>query len=223
MNSYQVTLPNFNQIDQTDQDVIVGQMVSLFAGPLENARLLTLVMPTRYDKLEKERRQLAMSRPDEWERRGLMEEVRIISNLGDRGEVRKARHYFIDFDNTIGPGELTHWRINSTPAFPELPDGEYVEFTDHLAPIIRLEKGKWQIDESRYKCTILASYQLNRNWDWRYPFVQAIGDATGPMVICLDVRKVHPEKVARAVEFWTGMILNGYDRKACTGEHRLPE
>jgi len=34
------------------------------------------------------------------------------------------------------------------------------------------------------------------------------------MVICIDVRKVHPERVTASAEFWQGMILNGQDRNA---------
>ena len=46
-------------------------------------------------------------------------------------------------------------------------------------------------------------------WDWRHPLAQTITAADGPMVICIDVRKVHPERVTASAEFWQGMILNG--------------
>lgn len=213
MTTHQVTLPNFNQIDTNDQTAIITQLVSLFAGPVEDCRFLTMITPARFDKLEKERRQVAMGREEEWERRGLLQEVRMIGDLS-KAELRKARHYFLDFENTISAGELNHWRVTAQPAVPQLPTGDYAEFTDHLAPVLRKEKGGYDSDHSRPYCTVIASYQLSRSWDWKYPFVQTVTDASGPMMICLDARKVHPEKVANAAEFWLNMKANGYDRQA---------
>ena len=34
------------------------------------------------------------------------------------------------------------------------------------------------------------------------------------MVIAIDVRKVHPERVTASAEFWQGMVWNGQDRNA---------
>ena len=69
-------------------------------------------------------------------------------------------------------------------------------------------------DNSRPHYAILASYQLSRTWDWRHPLAQTITSAEGQMVIAIDVRKVHPERVTASAEFWQGMVWNGQDRNA---------
>jgi hypothetical protein len=45
MRVFQVSLPHFYQIDGRDQAAVMGQLVSLFAGPLQHCRFLTFVMP----------------------------------------------------------------------------------------------------------------------------------------------------------------------------------
>ncbi len=193
----------------------MSQMVSLFAGPLQHCRLLTFVMPATLERLERERRRLAMSRTDDWSRRGLMEEVRLIGEWASRGEMRKTRHYLVDFQDTIHVGDLSYWRITGEESYPRLPiPGDYAENHDHMAPVLLKRGGKWQIDNGRYHYAILASYQLTRTWDWRHPLAQTITAADGPMVICLDIRKIHPERVTASAEFWAGMVLNGQDRNA---------
>ena len=57
-----------------------GQMVSLFAGPVQHCRFITFVMPASLERLERDRRRLAMGISDDWARRGLMEEVRMIGS-----------------------------------------------------------------------------------------------------------------------------------------------
>ena len=99
MRVFQVSLPHFYQIDTQDQSAVIGQMVSLFAGPLQHCRFLTFVTPASLERLERERRRLAMSLTDDWSRRGLMEEVRMISSWAQRGAMRKTRHYLIDFND----------------------------------------------------------------------------------------------------------------------------
>jgi hypothetical protein len=83
-----------------------------------------------------------------------------------------------------------------------------------MMPVLKKKDGRLQPDNSRYRYAVLASYQLTRTWDWRHPLAQTITAADGPMVICIDVRKVHPERVTASAEFWQGMILNGQDRNA---------
>lgn len=215
MRIFQVSLPHFYQIDTQDQTAVMQQMVSLFAGPLQHCRFLTFVMPATLERLERERRRLALSLPDAWARRGLMEEVRLISDWARQGELRKTRHYLVDFADTLTPADLAHWRVVAEPDYPRLPiPGEYAEYPDHLVPVLRQGDGRLQPDHTRYRCGILASYQLNRTWDWRNPLAQAITTADGPLVICIDVRRVHPERVTAAAEFWQGMVLNGQDRSA---------
>ena len=215
MRIFQVSLPHFYQIDTQDQTAVMQQLVSLFAGPLQHCRFLTFVMPASLERLERERRRLALSLPDAWARRGLMEEVRLISDWARQGELRKTRHYLVDFADTITPVDLAHWRLVAEPAYPRLPiPGEYAEYPDHLAPVLRQKDGRLQPDHSRYRGGILASYQLSRTWDWRQPLAQAITTADGPLVICIDARRIHPERVTAAAEFWQGMVLNGQDRGA---------
>lgn len=43
------------------------------------------------------------------------------------------------------------------------------------------------------------------------------------MVICIDVRRIHPERVAASAEFWEGMRLNGYDRQAALARQEAEE
>jgi hypothetical protein len=223
MNAFQVSLPHFYQIDSHDQSAVIGQLVSLFAGPMQHCRFLTFVMPASLERLERERRRLAMGVADEWARRGLMEEVRMIGDWAGRGEMRKTRHYLVDFNDTLTSRDLAHWRIASETGYPQLPiPGEYAEYRDHMAPVIKKANGRlgnsqrWQLqtDNSRHHYAVLASYQLTRTWDWRHPLAGAITAADGPMVICIDVRKVHPERVTRAAEFWQGAVMNGQDRNA---------
>jgi hypothetical protein len=220
MRSFQVSLPYFYQIDAEDQTAVMQQLVSLFAGPLQHCRLLTFVAPAGLERLEQERRRLAMNRPQEWARRGLMEEVRQISEWGRRGEMRKARHFLVDFQDTLTAADLAHWRVLAEEAYPQLPvTGVYAEQRDHLAPVLPDRDGArgtrgLQPDHSRPFYTVLSSYQLTRSWDWRRPLAQAITGADGQLVICVDIRKVHPERVTASAEFWQGMVFNGQDRDA---------
>ena len=215
MRVFQVSLPHFYQIDSQDQTAVLGQLVTLFAGPVQHCRFLTFVMPASLERLERERRRLAMSTRQEWARRGLMEEVRMISEWARRGQMRKTRHYLVDFSDAITERDLAHWRVQADPGYPQLPiPGSYAEYHDHMAPVLPGKKGGFQADNSRYRYGILASYQLTRTWDWRHPLAQIITGADGPLVICIDVRKVHPERVTASAEFWQGMILNGQDRNA---------
>lgn len=224
MRVFQVSLPYFYQIDNQDQTAVLSQLVSLFAGPVQHCRFITFAMPANLEKLERERRRLAMGIGDEWARRGLMEEVRLIGNWASRGTMRKTRHYLVDFHDAVTAGDLAHWRIlvgnpgtdsQGEEAYPQLPiPGDYAEYHDHMAPVLRKKDGRLQGDNSRFRYAVLASYQLTRTWDWRHPLAQAITSADGPMVICIDVRKIHPERVTASAEFWQGMILNGQDRNA---------
>ncbi|NKQ35316.1 MAG: hypothetical protein HF973_06805 [Chloroflexi bacterium] len=215
MRIFQVTLPHFYQIDSHDQSAVIGQMVSLFAGPVQHCRFITFVMPASLERLERERRRLAMGLNDDWARRGLMEEVRMIGEWARRGEMRRTRHYLVDFNDAITSNDLGHWRIVGAEGYPQLPiPGDYAEYHDHMAPVRRKKDGRLQVDNSRHRYAVLASYQLTRTWDWRHPLAQTITAADGPMVICIDVRKVHPERVTAAAEFWQGMIMNGQDRNA---------
>lgn len=215
MRVFQVTLPHFYQIDSHDQSAVIGQMISLFAGPMQHCRFLTFIMPASLERLERERRRLAMGISDDWARRGLMEEVRMIGDWASRGEMRKTRHYLVDFNDAITSGDLAHWRVVGEEGYPQLPiPGDYAEYHDHMAPVLKKKDGRLQLDNSRYRYAVLASYQLTRTWDWRHPLAQTITTADGPMVICIDVRKIHPERVTASAEFWQGMILNGQDRNA---------
>ncbi len=223
MRVFQVTLPHFYQIDSHDQSAVIGQMVSLFAGPVQHCRFITFVMPASLERLERERRRLAMSIDDDWARRGLMEEVRMIGDWASRGEMRRTRHFLVDFNDALTGNDLAHWRVVGEESYPQLPiPGDYAEYHDHMAPVIKKKNGRFgnaqherfQIDNGRYRYAILASYQLTRTWDWRHPLAQTITAADGPMVICIDVRKVHPERVTASAEFWQGMIMNGQDRNA---------
>ena len=217
MRVFQVSLPHFYQIDNQDQTAVLGQLVTLFAGPVQHCRFLTFVMPASLERLERERRRLAMSTHQEWARRGLMEEVRMIGEWARRGHMRKTRHYLVDFGDAITGSDLAHWRVQASAGYPHLPiAGSYAEYHDHMAPVLPRKKGSVQFDNSRYRYAVLASYQLTRTWDWRHPLAQTITAADGPMVICIDVRKVHPERVTASAEFWQGMILNGQDRNALT-------
>ena len=214
MRVFQVNLPHFYQIDSHDQTAVLSQMVSLFAGPAEHCRFLTFIMPATLERLERERRRLAMSINDDWARRGLMEEVRMIGEWASRGEMRRTRHFLVDFNDALTTGDLAHWRVAGEEGYPQLPiPGDYAEYHDHMAPVLK-KNGRLQLDNSRYRYAILASYQLTRTWDWRHPLAQMITAADGPMVICIDVRKVHPERVTASAEFWQGMINNGQDRNA---------
>ena len=215
MRVFQVTLPHFYQIDSHDQSAVISQMVSLFAGPVQHCRFLTFIMPASLERLERERRRLAMGISDDWARRGLMEEVRMIGEWASRGEMRRTRHFLVDFNDALTAGDLAHWRVVGEEGYPQLPiPGDYAESHDHMAPVLKKKNGRLQVDNSRYRYAVLASYQLTRTWDWRHPLAQTITAADGPMVICIDVRKVHPERVTASAEFWQGMILNGQDRNA---------
>ena len=214
MRVFQVNLPHFYQIDSHDQSAVIGQMVSLFAGPVEHCRFLTFIMPATLERLERERRRLAMGIGDDWARRGLMEEVRMIGEWASRGEMRRTRHFLVDFDDAVTAGDLSHWRVVGEEGYPQLPiPGDYAEHHDHMVPVLK-KNGRLQTDNSRYKYAVLASYQLTRTWDWRHPLAQMITAADGPMVICIDVRKVHPERVSISAGFWKGMIDNGQDDNA---------
>ncbi|MCP4358149.1 MAG: hypothetical protein GY796_09070 [Chloroflexi bacterium] len=218
MQLFQVSLPNFNQLSQQDQALIIDNMNSLFRGPIQHCRFITFVTPANLDYLERERRRLALSVPDEWRRRGLMEEVRLIDQVSSGEEMRHTRHYLIDFNDTAQASDLAYWRVRAiNQAKLKLPiDGEYAEAPDHMIPILDAAGGRFEVDNTRYKYATVASYALRGGWDWRHPLVQFITDATGPMILCLDAKKIHPERVAAAVEFWEGMRLNGHDRTAVT-------
>ena len=214
MKSFKLSLPYFYQMAHHDQTAILEQMVSLFAGPLQHSRLFSLSVPASLERLERERRRLAVSREDEGQRRGLMEEVRMISQWASRGEMRHITHYLVDFADTLTPSDLGHWRIEASEAIPRLPVlGDYAEQVDQMVPVLP-DKGQWREDHSRYRYATLASYQLTRTWDWRQPLAQLLTTADGPLVVCVDIRRVHPERVATSADFWQGMVLNNQDRNA---------
>ena len=56
MNSFQLSLPHFSQIEPAEQAGIIGALTGLFAGPLEDYRQITMVLPTRMDGLIRSRR-----------------------------------------------------------------------------------------------------------------------------------------------------------------------
>ncbi|MEI2609552.1 MAG: hypothetical protein V9G20_13065 [Candidatus Promineifilaceae bacterium] len=214
MKSFKLSLPYFYQMAHHDQTAILEQMVSLFAGPLQHSRLFSLSVPASLERLERERRRLAVSREDEGQRRGLMEEVRMINQWASRGEMRHITHYLVDFADTLTPSDLGHWRIEASEAIPRLPVlGDYAEQVDQMVPVLP-DKGQWREDHSRYRYATLASYQLTRTWDWRQPLAQLLTTADGPLVVCVDIRRVHPERVATSADFWQGMVLNNQDRNA---------
>lgn len=214
MKSFKLSLPYFYQMAHHDQTAILEQMVSLFAGPLQHCRLFSLSVPASLERLERERRRLAVSREDEGQRRGLMEEVRMINQWASRGEMRHITHYLVDFADTLTPSDLGHWRIEASEATPRLPIlGDYAEQTDQMVPVLP-DKGQWREDHSRYRYAILASHQLTRTWDWRQPLAQLLTTADGPLVVGVDIRRIHPERVATSADFWEGMILNNQDRNA---------
>ena len=143
----------------------------------------------------------------------------MIGEWASRGEMRRTRHFLVDFNDALTSNDLAHWRVVAAgpgeEGYPQLPiPGDYAEYHDHMAPVLQKKNGRLQVDNSRYRYAVLASYQLTRTWDWRHPLAQTITAADGPMVICIDVRKVHPERVTASAEFWQGMILNGQDRNA---------
>ena len=215
MRVFQVSLPHFYQIDSQDQAAMLHQFTSLFASPIQHCRFLTFVMPASLERLERERRRLAMQVQDEWLRRGMMEEVRMIGEWARRGEMRKTRHYLLDFNDTLTTRDLAHWRVVAEEGYPQLPImGNYAESYDHMTPVLQKADGTWQTDNSRYRYALLASHQLTRTWDWRHPLAQAITSADGPMIICIDVRKIHPERVTASAEFWQNMLQGGQDRNA---------
>lgn len=216
MNLYQVALPNFSQLSSQDQASIIDNMNTLFHGPIQHCRFITFVTPANLNHLERERRRLALSVADERRRRGLMEEVRLINQIGSGEQMRHARHYLMDFDESVAASDLAYWRVRATPQTKlKLPvSGDYIEAPDHMIPVTPGENGKLETDNTRYKYSILASFALRGSWDWHHPLVQLINDATGPMIICIDARKIHPERVGASVEFWEGMRLNGHDRTA---------
>ena len=215
MRVFQVSLPHFYQIDSQDQTAMLSQFTSLFASPIQHCRFLTFVMPASLERLERDRRRLAMQVQDEWMRRGMMEEVRMIGEWARRGEMRRTRHFLLDFNDALTTRDLAHWRVLAEEGYPQLPIvGDYSESHDHMTPVLQKADGKWQVDNSRYRYSLLASYQLTRTWDWRHPLAQAITSADGPMVICIDVRKIHPERVTASAEFWQNMLQGGQDRNA---------
>jgi len=215
MRVFQVGLPHFYQIDTRDQSAVISQMTTLFAGPAEHCRFLTFVMPANLERLERERRRLAMSVEDEWARRGLMEEVRMIGEWASRGEMRRTRHFLVDFNDALTANDLAHWRVVAEEGYPQLPiPGDYAEYHDHMAPVVRQKDGRLSPDNSRYRYGVLASYQLVRTWDWRHPLAQMITAADGPMVICIDIRKVATNQVTKSEGFWEGIKKNGQDRDA---------
>ncbi len=213
MKSYRVNLPNFGQIDTEDQTAILLQMVSLFAGPMQHCRFITLVTPANLEHLETMRRRVSQKISNPHKRRGMQEEVRMISDLGAGQEMREARHYLIDFDDTVTPNDLAFWRIDAYEEVPNIPiHGHYVEKHNMMIPIISEEDTR--VDNARFKYGILASHRLSGTWDWKHPLVQTLVEATGPMVICVDAKRLSAERIAQTIEFWDGMTQNGADRKA---------
>lgn len=218
MNCYQVSLPNFSQIESYDQERIITSLTSLFAGPLEHVRLITQVLPTSLAQLQQQRRRLAMSRSDERSRRGLLEEVRLLEEL-TRSEFLKSRHFLIDFQGNVTAGDLAHWLVRATPGYPRLPiSGEYAEAVDHMYPVVRNRAGQLEVDQSRYRYAVLSSHQFIRTWDWQRPLADILAATSGPLMICVDIRKIHPERLVTTADFWHGMVLNNQNREAALSQ-----
>lgn len=214
MNCYQLSLPNFGQIEAHDQAELVGGLSSLFSGPLGDARLITQALPANLDRLLAERRRLALQSSQERARRGLMEEVRLLEEMA-RGEFLKTRHFLIDFAGVLSAADLGHWLVRAEAGYPQLPiSGLYAEALDHMYPVTRDKDGRLQLDNSRYRYAVISSYQLTRTWDWQKPLADILIAATGPLLICVDIRKIHPERVATTADFWHGMVMNDQGREA---------
>ena len=215
MRTFQIGLPHFYQIGTEEQTAMMQQLISLFAGPLQHCRFLSRAMPADLSQLEQERRRVALNQPDDVLRRGLLEEVRQISQWGTQGEMRHIQHYLLDFHDAVSAPDLAHWRLTAEETPLSLPIvGQYAEYPDHLSPILSGRNGSLRPDHSRPHYAILASHKLSRTWDWRHPLAQILTANDGQVLICIDVRKIHPERVTASAEFWQGMVLNGQDREA---------
>ena len=95
-------------------------------------------MPASLERLERERRRLAMQVQDEWMRRGMMEEVRMIGEWARRGEMRRTRHFLLDFNDALTTSDLAHWRVLAEEGYPQLPIvGDYSESQDHMTQCCR--------------------------------------------------------------------------------------
>ena len=209
MKVFQVKLPNFEQLSRQDQDRAVLSLVSFFAH-LGHCRLLTYVTPWKLERLVQARRELAVTARQEWQRRGLREEVQLIRRTAKHRRLLKIAHYLLVDDDGVTETDLNAWGIYAEETSPPAPvAGEYQELVDHLAPIARDERGRWQPDHSRPRIGFLASHQLNRVWSAGQPLADLINQADGPLILAVDLRKVRPETVEMAANSWQAVINEG--------------
>jgi len=209
MKIFQVKLPRFEQLSRQDQDRAVLGLVSFFAhlGP---CRLLTYVTPWKLDRLVQARRELAVTAPQEWQRRGLREEVQLIRRTAKHRRLLKIAHYLLVDDDDISITDLNAWGIYAEEASPPAPvAGDYHEQVDHLTPVVQNERGRWLIDNSRPHVSIMASHKLSRVWSAGQPLADLINHADGPLILAVDLRKVRPEMVEMAANSWQAVLNEG--------------
>jgi hypothetical protein len=212
MKCFQVRLPSFEQLSRPDQTRLVLGLVSFFAH-LGSCRLLTYVTPWKLENVVKARRELAVTAPEEWQRRRLREEVQLLRRVAKDRQLLKISHYLLVEDDDVSAADLAAWGVYAEEqAAPPPLGGQYQERVDHLEPVIRDETGRWQVDNSRPRAAILASHELQRVWGARRPLADLVNQAEGPLVLAVDLRKTRPERVEMAANSWQAVAREGGGR-----------
>ena len=182
--AYELSLPEFNIADEAEIDAVLDRVDGALRAP--HVRLLSYVMPLLPARFETARRRAAQPASD-FGRLYLEEEVRTLSAKLGLAPAWEMRHFLLSWGHAIHA--LPEWfRAGATP--PEVLPGRYREEAGYLRPLNPGDKF----------VKIIGTYEFRPNaaWTWWHPFGQMIAGADGPMVLCLDARRLSPLTVRLA-------------------------
>ncbi len=182
--TYELKLPEFNLADESQIDAVLGQIEGALRTP--HVRLISYVMPLPPARFEAARRQKAQPVSD-FGRLYLEEEVRTLNAKLDLYPAWEMRHFLLSWGQAIHA--LPQWfQAEASP--PEVLPGRYREEADYLRPLNPGDKF----------VKLVGTYEFRPNavWNWWHPFGQLIAGADGPMLVCLDAKRLSPLAVRLA-------------------------
>lgn len=192
--SFQVHIADFNQLDSSEQYGAVMRLVSFFANS-GDMRLLSYSLPWQPNTWQETRAKLSQQTLYPWQRRGYEEEIRLGNRLSRNQALHTINHYLITRGSTLQAGHLANWGIAATESAPPSPiKGNYSAGIDHLKPV--LPDGT--LDRTRPYVAIIASHRFKDQWGWTAPLPGILSEATGPLVVCLDIHHIPNKKVELA-------------------------
>jgi hypothetical protein len=210
--SYRVTLPDFSQVSHAFQEDIVVGLTSLWSALGKHVRFITRTIPLNFHELQAERDKLIARAPQEWQKRGLAEELYLARQQMEGYQMQQAEHWLYTYDSDFKPEALAGWRISAWEAPPpDEPSGAYIERIDlkngsYLVPVRRAGQ-RWLPDPARNYTLIIGSYRLEGQWQLFSPLGEIINEIGGSLMVAVDSRRFSNEEVKRASRSWMHTLM----------------